>query len=88
MYRVTYALRDAQIMCAKTIVGTALKPIKIASIQNQKETRKRKTENTFVQKILEFTREILNSDDVLKNSQDIYKLKKIHNLPSASRCCS
>ena len=42
------------------------RPIKIAYIQNQKQTRKRKTENTFVQKKLELTREILNSDDVLK----------------------
>ena len=52
-----------------------LKPIKIAYIQNQKQTRKHKTENTLVQKMLEFTREILNSDDVLKNSQNIYKRK-------------
>ena len=39
-----------------------LKPTKIAYIQNQKQTRKHKTE-----KMLEFTREILNSDHVFKN---------------------
>ena len=44
-----------------------LKPIKIAYIQNQKQTRKHKTENTLVQKMVEFTREILNSDHVFKN---------------------
>ena len=65
--------------------------ILIAHIQSQKQTRKHKTENTFVQKMLEFTREILNLDDVLKNSQNIYekkKKKKIHNLPFVSRLCS
>ena len=46
--------------------------ILIEYIQKQIETRKHKTENAFVRKILEFTREILNSDDVLKNSQYIY----------------
>ena len=44
-----------------------LKPIEIAYIQNQKQTRKHKTENFFVQKMSEFTQEILNSDHVFKN---------------------
>ena len=44
-----------------------LKLIKISYIQNQKKTRKHKTKNTFVQKMLELTREILNWDEVFKN---------------------
>ena len=44
-----------------------LKPLKIAYIQNQKQTSKHKTENACVEKIFEFTPEILNSDHVFKN---------------------
>ena len=43
--------------------------------EKTKKQRKHKTENDFVQKMLEFTREILNSDDALKNSQYIYIYK-------------
>ena len=32
MYRVIYALRDAQIMCAQTIVGTVLKLVSFAAV--------------------------------------------------------
>ena len=48
-----------------------LKPLKIAYIQNQKQTSKHKTENACVQKMFEFTPEILNSDHVFKNEQNI-----------------
>ena len=44
-----------------------LKPIKIAYIQNQKQTSKHKTENACVETMFEFTAEIQHSDHVFKN---------------------
>ena len=69
-------------------VSHILKPTKIAHIQNQnKQGTRHKTQDRKKKKMLEFTREILNSDHVFKNQQNIKNNNYNNNKKKSIICC-